>query len=524
MKKYFQFIFGLEDFLKDTLTSEECINGIKERIDNREDIFLESVRKCIFEYNKSPYLKLLKAAKIDYEDIKSFVASSGVEGALQLLEEEGVYLTLDEAKGRKDTLRKNLRFRFKESDFNNPFTLPAFYIRSGGTMSNGTGTKANINFSFLAQRAQHRWLMFDIYKLFNSPLIIWYPTLGGVEMGILLECGKIGKPPLNFFYQIDEKSRKPSVSAEAAFAYLRYIGRKKGLKFPVPLAITLAEVSKILDYIANILKEYSSCCVRTFVSSAIRICNAAKMNNQSLDGVTFWISGEPLTDKKFEEISSAGAKVICQYSFGETGGTVAISCTNPIAADDTHLFKDLFAVIQHEKRLESANVSLEAFLFTSLSPQAPKILLNVENGDYGIVENRKCGCRLGDLGLDTHLYNIRSFEKFNSQGMTIFGCDLIKIIEERLIPEYGGSSIDYQFIEEQVNSCTHTALIINPDVKNINEKEVLNTIYKSLSSISPAYQTQIAIWQQADALKIKRANPIANKRGKIFPVRIQADV
>ncbi len=524
MNKYFRFIFGLEDFLKDVLTPERCVKGINERINNREDNFLKTVRKCIYGYSRSPYLRLLKAAKIDFEDIRSFVSKSGIEETLQILKNEGVYLTLDEVKGRNNVIRKNSIFRFKESDFNNPFISPAFYIRSGGTMSGGTGTKASISFEFLEQRAWHRWVMFDMYELFKGPLIIWYPTLGGVEMGILLECAKIGKPPLFFFYQIDKKLRKPSFIAEVAFAYLRYVGRKEGLAFPHPQAIIPAKVSEILDCINSVMKSHSSCCVRTFVSSAVKICAEAKRNGNKLDGVNFWISGEPLTSKKLEEISSTGAKTMCQYSFGETGGTVAIGCRNPIASGDTHLFKDLFAVIQHIKRVDSADISFDAFLFTTLHPQAPKILLNVENGDYGIIENRDCGCKLGDLDLDTHIYNIRSFEKFNSAGMTIFGCDLIKIIEEILVPEYGGSSIDYQFIEAQDGAHTRITLNINPDIKDIDEEEIVRAIYKELSSMGQAYRTQVAIWQQANTLRIKQAQPIPNKRGKIYPVRIESNV
>lgn len=526
MKKYFRFIFGLEGFLKNTLTSEECIKGIKGRISKREDNFLKMFKRCIYEYNKSPYLKLLRLAKIDFNDIKSFVVKSGIEGTLEILKNEGVYLTLDEMKGRKDVVRKDSIFRFEENDFNNPFISPAFFIRSGGTMTGGTGTIANISFAFLEQRAQHRWIMFDMHKLFDKPLIIWYTTLGGVEMGILLECAKIGKPPLFFFYHVDKKSRKPSFIAEAAFAYLRYIGRKKGFNFPRPLAIRPTEVSKLSDCINGTIRDYSGCCVRAFVSSAVRVCVNAKRNNTRLDGVNFWASGEPLTNKKREEISSVGANSICQYSFQESGGTVSIGCAKPQAADDMHLFKDLFAVIQHKRKINFMEKSFDAFLFTTLNLEAPKILLNVENGDYGVIEKRECGCNLGEMGFDTHLYNIRSFEKFNGEGMTIFGCDLIKIIEETLVPKYGGSSIDYQFIEEQDSKGSHARIVlnINPNIGVIDERELASTIYKELSSMGPAYRTQITIWQQANTLRIKRAYPIPNKKGKIFPVRIESNV
>lgn len=523
MNKYFRFIFGLEDFLKNVLTSESCIQSIKERINNREDNFLRAVKECIYHYPSSPYLKLLNLAKISYKNIESFVKRDGLEGALHILKNEGVYLTLEEARGKNEVVRKGHILRFKESDFNNPRIPPAFYIRTGGTTNKGTGAVVNLTFEFLAERAAHRYLMFEMHSLFSIPFIIWYPTLGGVELATLLECAKIGKVPAHFFYQLDKRLRKPSLDARMAFWYLDFMGKKMGINFPKPKPLILGDISEIARLISNLSENNCGSCIRTFVSSAVKICDLARQNNFNIEGTKFWVSGEPLTRHKFEEIASKGAKSICQYSFAEMGGTVAIGCDRALSPDDTHFLKDLFAVIQHNKEIEHLGTTFNAFLFTSLSLYAPKIFLNVENGDYGVVEERDCSCQFGKLGLNTHIYNIRSFEKFNAEGMTIFGSDLLKLIEETLVPKYGGSSIDYQFIEEQDSDRTRTTLIVSPDVGKIDGKDMLDTIYKELS-ISPAYQTQLSIWRQADTLRIKRAQPIPNKRGKIYSVRVESNV
>lgn len=520
MNKYIEFIVHLRRFLRESSDLKKSRQSIQQRVEQREDNFLSVLKRAIYDNYNSPYRRIIQSARISFQDIQYSVSRSGIEETLRFLKKKGVYLTLDEIKGRKRTIRSGLDIRFKESDFNNPCISPAFYIQSGGTMNGGTGTRTNISFAFLAQRAQHRHTMFDLFSLFEGPVFLWYPTLGGVEMAILLECAKIGKPAAKFFYMVEDIAKNPTFTAKMAFHYLRYIGKTIGVSFPAPENISINEPSEIVKHIQSIMQKSVTLCIRTFVSSAVRIASIAKKNNISLNGVKFWVSGEPLTRGKAQEISDSGAECICQYSFGETGGTVAIGCGDPLFPDDVHLFSDLFAVIQHTIQSDYSERNFEGFLFTTLSLQAPKILLNVENGDYGIVEQRKCTCMLGNLGLTTHIHSIRSFEKFNGEGITIFGCDFIHLIDNVLVPHYGGNSTDYQFIEEHDKNVSSTSLAISPEIGVVDENEVLHRIYKELA-ISQAYKTQLNLWCQSGTLKIKRIRPLRNRRGKIFPVRLE---
>ncbi len=61
-------------------------------------------------------------------------------------------------------------------------------------------------------------------------------------------------------------------------------------------------------------------------------------------------------------------------------------------------FKDRLALIQRSRAVPGTDVTVDAFLFTTLSPAAPKLLLNVESDDYGIVERRSCGCEFERRG------------------------------------------------------------------------------------------------------------------------------
>ena len=51
-----------------------------------------------------------------------------------------------------------------------------------------------------------------------------------------------------------------------------------------------------------------------------------------------------------------------------------------------HLFSNVYALVQQSRRLADSGVAVDAFLVTSFLTSGPKVLLNVESGDYGIVE------------------------------------------------------------------------------------------------------------------------------------------
>ena len=85
----------------------------------------------------------------------------------------------------------------------------------------------------------------------------------------------------------------------------------------------------------------------------------------------------------------------------------------------------------------------------SCSGQGPKILINVETDDFGILEERDCGCPLGDLGLHQHLRQIRSVGKLTGRGITLVASDIVDIIEDILPGKFGGTAQDYQLVEEE---------------------------------------------------------------------------
>src|SRR6185369_11955057 len=128
-----------------------------------------------------------------------------------------------------------------------------------------------------------------------------------------------------------------------------------------------------------------------------------------LQGTKFLASGEPLTAAKREIIERAGAGVTCRYAFTELG-IAGFGCGSPASPDEVHVHENVLALVAHPEAIGGPGV--HPLLFTTADRRADRLLLNVANGDYGVLQKRDCGCALERAGLALHLHDIRSYEKF----------------------------------------------------------------------------------------------------------------
>ena len=116
-------------------------------------------------------------------------------------------------------------------------------------------------------------------------------------------------------------------------------------------------------------------------------------------------------------------------------------------------------------RVEHSDVEVDSFLFSSMLYESPKILLNVGMGDYGRVRQAECDCQFGQLGFDTHVSDIRSYEKLTGEGVTFVDMDFVRILEKELPHAFGGQSTDYQVVEEEdERGLTRLQLIVSPRI------------------------------------------------------------
>ena len=515
-RQYWHFSVGLSSFLKNTISWEQAQETVKWRIAHREERFLAFVQKGIYRYRKSPYLKLLELAGCEFGDMEQMVRSHGIEATLRRLKKEGVYISFEEFKARKPLVRSGRVFHFREQDFDNPYLSYCYQARSSG--STGAGTRANIDLEFLREGSTHLAIRLAAHDLKNTPCAIWHMILpANAGMVSLLKYAKVGRVPLKWFTPLDKTGIRVTLRNRMLTNYIIYMGRVLGLALPRPQFVSLNRADLMAKWLAEMIVIHGSCILNTFVSLAVRICAWAREKGLNLRGVTFFVTGEPLTEVKLRIIELAGAKAVPSYATTELAG-VGCGCARPSAVDDVHLFHDLFALIQCSRRIEISDLTVNSFFFTCLSPASPKILLNMEIDDYGVVEKRECGCLLGQLGFTTHLHHIRSFSRLTSEGMTVMGTDLLRIVEEVFPQKFGGDPTSYQIVEEEgSDGLTSVSILVDPKLSHINEEVIKKTFLEETKRVGPAQR----IWRQGGTIKVRYAKPLPGRTGKIMPLRIE---
>ena len=65
--------------------------------------------------------------------------------------------------------------------------------------------------------------------------------------------------------------------------------------------------------------------------------------------------------------------------------------------------------------------------------------------DFGIVEQRRCGCPLDAAGYRIHLRGVRSVSKLTVEGVSLVGSEMVRILEESFdVEEYLVKSVRAQ--------------------------------------------------------------------------------
>jgi phenylacetate-coenzyme A ligase PaaK-like adenylate-forming protein len=251
----------------------------------------------------------------------------------------------------------------------------------------------------------------------------------------------------------------------------------------------------------------------TNVGSGIRVCLAAKEAGLDIAGTFFRLGSEPYTEARARIVAEAGCTAVCHYFMSETS-RVGAACAAPEAIDDMHILLDKLALIQRDTRV-SSDESLGAFYLTTLHTSTPKLMLNVQTGDYGVVSQRQCGCLLGQLGLHTHVHSIRSFDKLTSEGMNFLGSELITLIEDVLPAKFGGSPTDYQLVEFEEGGLTRVSLIVSPRLGAVNEAQIVEKALETLGAYNSGKRMMANYWREGQTLRVERREPYTTRTAKI---------
>jgi len=521
LRTYRRFVQGLRGYLRSTLTSESARDVIQRCQEAREENFLRLVERGIFSYPKSPYLPLFAMADCSFEDLRDSVSRNGLDPTLLALRRSGVYVSFDEFKGRVPIVREGRTFYVEAHDFDNPYLAADYYVESGG--STGVGTRVPHDLNHLAIQAAYEFVTYDAHDAHDIPCVVWRGVLpDGSGIDNVLRRARCGQVPQRWFSNTSPYDFRPSQAKYSLATLLTVaLGRAFGKSLPWPTHVPVDRPELVARWVARALGEAGGCLVLAAASRALRVCLAARDEGLDLTGAVFRLGGEPMTPAKMAGIEATGARVFTTYGFSELG-RVGMECSRRREINDLHLCDGICALVPHERRVDGTEVEVPAFNFTSILPTSPKILLNAESDDFGIIDQHPCGCPLSELGLATHLRQISSFRKLTGEGVTLVGSEMIEVLENVLPTRFGGSPLNYQLIEEEDDDgLTRLVLAIDPSVQLADESAVIDTILESLKQSSPMADSAQKIWRQAETFQVRRQKPMWTGRGKLMSLHVQ---
>lgn len=502
--------FGIElfDAFASPYSLEEARTLMRDRIEQRTESFLSLCRTAIYSSPNTPYRWLLEGAGYTWERLAASVRGRGLERALAQLAADGVYLDINEFKGKKAVVRggRTLRFSAADVDLAQPGALT---VQSSG--SRGRPLSSLFGIEALRLQASFLPLVADALQVRHRPVVLYLPPSTGLVH--LITFTLAGFPPAAWFSQLpvepmwrpgpDRRLLMPRLAA--ALRSTRLPARRfADVRHPAPLAAWLRRHCS------------RGAMVVTFPASALRLLRAAGEDGIPLPPLTFALGGEPITERKRTLLEDAGHRVFPFYGAVETG-RIALGCPRPSASDDMHVLLDRIAVISGDWPVSAGGSRRDVLLVTSLSPSAHKLLLNVETGDTGVMEERACGCPWDALGLLLHLHSVRSFEKLTLEGMT-FMVETIGDLVEAILPErFGGSAADYQFFEEEgPDGLTRLVLLVDPAISA--DESLLHQVTLDAIRAHPGVDGMVELLDRASAITIRRESP-RPVSGKVLPLR-----
>jgi hypothetical protein len=506
-------------FLGRTYTAEDCQQLLKDQLARRDESFLRIMARAVFENARSPYFALMRHAKVQYADMAASVRRHGVEGALADLYEAGVHVTLEEFKGRRPIRRPGLDLSVRDRDFDNPLLTAHYEGQSGG--SRGVGTRTRVDLGLLAHEAASDLIALAALDAVRRPMGIWRPALPvSAAMKSVLRHARIGILAERWFSQSEFRFSRHVFRHWLFTRYSLAMSRRWGRPLPTPEHTPLSQAITVARWLAQKKAHGTPAYLDAGVSAAVRVCLAARQHGLDIAGTLFRVGSEPFTEARARIIAGAGCQVLCHYHLAEVG-RLGVACLKPTAVDEVHVVTDKIALLQRERSASGETVG--ALFCTTLHPAAPKIMVNVELGDYGVLGERGCGCPFDHLGFRHHLHTIRSYEKLTSEGMHFVGSELLRLVEEVLPDRFGGHPTDYQVLEEEEGGLSKVSLVVSPRVGAVDEAQVINAALEVLGSApgSTGADTMMAgYWRDAQTLRVVRREPYATSVAKILPLHV----
>ncbi len=491
------------------------LEKLHEQLEHREERFLENAQRRVFPNPANPYYELFRMAGCGYGDLAAAVKGRGLEATLSQLAAEGVYLTHDEFKGKAPLVRGGREIPFAPNVLLNPASRGYVEGISSGSRSPGTPTRKSIEselYRDIYDALQRREFGLDErVRVMVAPLL---PSSGGLNN--TLRQSRAGGGFERWFAV--SGSVRDSGHYRAATYFLAAFGRAMGARIPWPRALPPDDFRPVAEYIARRKREGRACMLRAFVSPAVRVAAAALDAGLDISGTLVLVGGEALTDAKRALIEAAGCEVYPSYVISEVGG-VGMACRQMKTGNCVHIRRDSLAVVSRLRRAPLSDMEVNSLLFTNLLPFSSRFLINAEMDDSGVIEPATCSCEYSAAGMTTQVRDIFSYGKLTGQGMTLFGSDVVLILETALPRRFGGAPGDYQMVEREGGLQTELVLRVSPRIRPAPAADVREFF---LGELRKCYGGTLAarLWNHSQGLTVAFEEPWTTRTGKVLPLHV----
>lgn len=506
------FFTQLPAYLRRPLTTEAARQSLTQRLRARENAFLGKLRLDIYGRPGSPYFHLLRHAGCEFGDIESVVRRAGVEQALRELFRGGVYLTVDEFKGRKVAQRGSMKIEVRPELLQAPRTSYGLPSSSGG--SRGKGNLVLTDLAFIGACAANAAVSLGVRGGENWRKAVWESPGAGLRFRTVKYAGFTTMPAATFS-QVDPNSQDIPAYFRWNLLLLSWVSRLAGRPLPWPTYAPLSDPSPLAAWLQRIRRAGETPHVQTFPGSAVILARFAVENGYDISGSWVTVSGEPITAARIATMKAAGCNVIPRYGSIETGA-IGYGCAHPEDSDDLHLLNDMHGMIHAGEGGAAIGLPPKALLMTSLHAQAPFVMLNLSMGDQAEMSERRCRCPLEQAGWAQHLWEVRSFEKLTAMGVTFDGSTLIPVLEEVLPARFGGRPTDYQLVEaEGAGGVPALKLIVHPRLGELDDQAIVEVFLAAIGRRSASNEMMVRRWRDGKTLTVERREPSMTRGGKI---------
>jgi hypothetical protein len=498
------------------VTIREARATLDRRFERREEDFAGLLERTIYGHPASPYRALLRHAGCELGDAARLVRQEGVEGALGVLMKRGVYLTVNEFKGRTPIHRGSTTITVDPGSFRNPRSV----IHGAGASSGSRGRPTVIpwDLQFVRDLGTTVCVAFDALQGLDWVYSRWSEP---GQLGLHLGYASFGMRTDRWFSPVDPADPAMHGRYRWSSRALRWGSRLAGVPIRGPEFVPPEAPEPILAWIAEVLREGRAPFLVSYASHLVRLAQVARRAARDLTGAHFLAIGEPLTTARATAIRLSGAEVITAYGSMEVG-FIALGCGEPETSDDAHVLHDRVALVATRSAAEVPGLPAGALLISTLRPGAPLILFNVSLGDQATFTDRPCGCPLAAAGWPRHVHGIRSFEKLTAGGTSFLDADLVRVLEEVLPRRFGGTSSDYQLVEEESDGGNPVVrLLVHPDLGALDDEAVVETFLEAIGPGSGSGRVMSSLWRSRRVLRVERRAPVKTGSGKVLHLHVE---